>query len=106
MENLDIIQPRVNNYYHMKNIIIFVRSTIYVSLGRVNTLIGRGKSNLIILCYHSVSDNGWRFSVDAEELDQQLKYLMTNFRVISLGTLYKHLTGKINITEPSVVVTF
>lgn len=90
----------------MKSIFIIIRRSVYISLGKLNRLLNRGNGNLIVLCYHSVSDNNWRFSVSAKNLEKQIQFLLKNYKIISLKNLYDYINGKINITEPSVVLTF
>ena len=58
------------------------------------------KSN-IVLCYHSVSDEGWRFSTKRSDFEKQMNYLSKHYNFVSLDDL---ITGKAK--SPSVAITF
>ncbi len=55
----------------------------------------------IILCYHSVSESGWRFSTPLKNFEDQITYLKYNFKIMSLSQLLIY-TGK----ETAVAITF
>jgi len=53
----------------------------------------------LILCYHSVCGNGWRFSTPAKDFKRQLDYLTRNFKVVPVSELLSSKTqGGISIT--------
>ena len=58
------------------------------------------------MCYHSISNNGWRYSVTSKNFKKQLNFLKKNFKIISLSDLDQFLSGKKEINSPSVVITF
>ena len=57
------------------------------------------KKKKIVLCYHSVGDTGWRFSVGTKNFENHIKFLKKNYRFISLNEL---LDGK----KPGIHITF
>lgn len=46
-----------------------------------------------ILCYHSISDNGWRFSTPVEEFEKQIKYLKEHYEIKSLAEILEGKKG-------------
>jgi len=84
---------------------VMIRRIIYIILG---SFIIRSKNkypNIIILCYHSIADNDWRFSVPMSKFKNQIDYLLARFNPISFSDLEKHLNGKKEIKENSFVLT-
>ena len=45
------------------------------------------KKKRIVLCYHSVGDTGWRFSVGIKNFENHIKFLKKNYTFISLNEL-------------------
>ncbi len=54
----------------------------------------------IILCYHSISNDSWRYSTQIKNFETQLKYLKKNHRIVSLDDLLKksRLNNNISLT--------
>jgi len=46
-----------------------------------------------ILCYHSVADSGWRFSTGIRDFEEQIKFLKSKFKIISLEEMLKNKKG-------------
>lgn len=86
-------------------IFILVRKSIYLTLGYIDSVMHR-RSGIIILTYHSVSADGWRFSVDANSLKRQIAYLQKHYTFITLSDLKQHILGNKRIVTPAVVMTF
>jgi peptidoglycan/xylan/chitin deacetylase (PgdA/CDA1 family) len=82
------------------------RKIIYHSLGFIDRVVLRTKNPVVILSYHSISDDNWRFSVTEDHLKEQISYLKQNFDFITIKTLIDYLQGKKKLTHPSVVLTF
>ncbi len=59
------------------------------------------KNNSVVLCYHSVSDGDWRFSVSKKQFLKQIQYLMEHYKLVSLDQL---VNGK--SIKNSVALTF
>ena len=84
---------------------ILLRRTLYILLGKFDQLIGR-KNNLIVFCYHSINNDGWRYGVSVSEFKKQINYLSNHFQFINTDELGKVLLGKKQLKQPSVVITF
>lgn len=52
----------------------------------------------IVLCYHSVSDKPWRYSVDTENFTKQVKFLKKYYNPIPLGELLENEAGGVSFT--------
>ena len=52
----------------------------------------------IILCYHSVGNTGWRYSVRTDDFNSQLDFLKTNYNLVSLQKLLGGKEGGVHIT--------
>ncbi len=87
-------------------IFVSIRRTIYIFLGILNTLFDKQAQNVFILSYHSVSEDGWRFSINAKEIKKQINYLSERFDIIDLKTLESIIIEKKRILKPSIVITF
>jgi len=62
--------------------------------------------SVFVLCYHSISDDGWYYSVPLINLKKQINYLRNNFEIISLSDLEKIINGGKKVNKASVVITF
>lgn len=56
-------------------------------LNRIFPVIAKGKKNKFILCYHSVGNTGWRFSVPLDSFKEQIEYLVNNFNILRLSDI-------------------
>lgn len=79
---------------------------MYLTLGSVNEMIPELKTQVFILCYHSISDDGWDFSVSEREFKKQINYLKSKYDFIALSDVLDFCQGKKEITKPSVVINF
>ncbi|HYK08163.1 MAG TPA: polysaccharide deacetylase family protein [Candidatus Eisenbacteria bacterium] len=61
---------------------------------------------IFILCYHSISDDSWRFGVSLSTLEKQIKFLSSKYSAITLQDVESVIKGKRRITQPSFVITF
>lgn len=104
IENNNLDASFVN--YKFK-LLIFLRNVIYFSLYNFDKYIFRKKSNIVILCYHSVSSDNWRFSINYSSLVKQIEYLRSQgYNFITLDDVKKFIDDEIEITKPSVVISF
>lgn len=87
------------------NLIIQLRNFIYQTLYRFDSLLNR-KADIIILCYHSIVVDNWKYSVSPDEFAAQMAYLKKEFNFISIDDLYLYLSGKKPIKKPVAVITF
>jgi peptidoglycan/xylan/chitin deacetylase (PgdA/CDA1 family) len=69
---------------------------------KLNTLDNQeSKIGASVLCYHSISKDGWEFSVNQWEFEKQIKYLLENKKILTL----KEIINK-NETKNGVAITF
>lgn len=61
---------------------------------------------IFILCYHSISDDAWRYGVSKEVFQKQINYLLRHYSVINLDDLALYLQGKKELKAPAFVITF
>ena len=65
---------------------------------KVSGLSMNNKSKKIMLCYHSVGNDGWRFSTRIETLANHLNFLKKNYNLMSLTDLLSSRSGGLNIS--------
>src|SRR3989344_1592146 len=82
-----------------------IRRLVYLTAGALDRLVPL-KTNIFILCYHSIDNAGWDFSVRPEEFKKQINYLADSYKFISLADLSAYLENKKATDEPSVAITF
>lgn len=56
----------------------------------------RGKK--IVLCYHSVGNNGWRFATRINDFKKQIEFLKKNYKIVGLSDLLKKNKNGIHIS--------
>lgn len=83
-----------------------IRRLVYSALGMVSIALKSKPLPVFVLCYHSISDDGWYFSVTLENFKKQITHLKNNFEIISLSDLEDYIDGKKKFTRQAVVVTF
>lgn len=91
----------------LSEIKFLIRRVIYVSLYWINGIFRVNSANqVVILCYHAVGRDNWRFSIDFEILKKQVTYLMAHYNPITLADLELNLARRKKISEPSFILTF
>ncbi len=61
----------------------------------------------IILCYHSISTDGWFHAVTPPDFKEQIRLLRSNgYHFISLSELVRHLRERTELPHPFCVITF
>jgi peptidoglycan/xylan/chitin deacetylase (PgdA/CDA1 family) len=92
---------------YMKKLLIFIRQSIIRCLGYLGEMLGVGeKAKIIVLCYHSVGNSSWKYSVSPIVFKQQINELLRTRKPISIEDLNLYLLGKKKITAPSFLLTF
>lgn len=84
---------------------VIIRRLIYLSLATLDRIMGKANP-IIIFCYHSISNDNWRFSVDINEFKKQVELLLKNYQPISLSELYGYINGGKELKRPSFLITF
>lgn len=86
-------------------IFVITRRLIYQTLAIADRVLGR-TNPIIVLCYHSIADDNWRFSVGINEFKKQVELLLKKYQPISLSDLYGYINGVKELKRPSFVITF
>lgn len=82
-----------------------LRKVVYSLFFAVDCLLDR-QEKVIVLCYHSVENDKWRFSVSPKEFVKQIKYVLKTYQPIKMEDFEKFLLGNKKITKPSFILTF
>lgn len=61
---------------------------------------------IVVLNYHSVSADGWIYSVNPEIFEKQMKYLAENCHVVDLSEIIDYIKGKKDLPTRTVALTF
>lgn len=83
-----------------------LRNIIYRIILFGNWFLPLKEHEVIILCYHSIANDAWRFSVPMTELKKQIKYLLKTRQPLSLPEFENYLAGKLKLTRPAFIITF
>lgn len=89
----------------LDTIFVIVRRVVY-GMFYIGNLLPIRKNKIVILCYHSVGDDSWRYTVSFENLKKQMAYMLSCYQPITLEDVEKYIRGEIDINKPSFVVTF
>ncbi len=85
---------------------IAFRRLMYTMFGVIGRFASEKRNHVYVLCYHAVSDDAWKFSINQKVIERQIDYLLTKRKPVTLRDLELHVRGAKPITEPSFVVTF
>lgn len=83
-----------------------IRTAIYFILSLTNPFISQEQPPIIVLSYHSISENNWQYGVSFALFKKQIEFLEKQYQFISIDSLNDFLTGVKTITQPSVIITF
>lgn len=86
------------------SILTAIRKYLYRLLYFVDLKLGN-KPKIFVLCYHSISAD-WRYGVSVSEFKKQINYLKNFYNFITPKQFELYLQSKINLTFPSVLLTF
>src|SRR3990167_2769239 len=81
------------------------RNFIYECVRIMNLFFGAKKPRIAIFCYHSISGDGWRFSVRAQEFKKQINHLIKTYTPIKASELPEYISEK-EIEKNMFVLTF
>ena len=85
---------------------LLIRNFIYECVRIMNLFFGAKKPRIAIFCYHSISGDGWRFSVRAQEFKKQINHLIKTYTPIKASELPEYISGKKEIEKNMFVLTF
>lgn len=93
---------------HTYSVVITMRRLIYTVFSWVDGRISRWiQPRVIILCYHSISSDDWRFSVSRSAFEWQIDWLKERgYQFLRLSDIPEVLSGARTLKQPSVVLTF
>lgn len=64
------------------------------------------KPNVVVYCYHSISNYDWRFSVSKEQFEKQMNWLFEWGTPITPVDFEKYMRGELHLTQNSFLITF
>ncbi len=82
-----------------------IRNTVYQGASFIDSVLNR-QARIAVLCYHSISNDNWRYSVSLKSFEQQMKVLVHWGNPISYKDIYEYVTGKKELKEKSFLITF
>ncbi len=87
-------------------IILLARRLFYQSFDWIGKLFSSKESGVIVVCYHGIGQDGWRFSVEREEFEKQINFLSAHFCPLTASDLRLFLKKKKRISRPGFILTF
>jgi peptidoglycan/xylan/chitin deacetylase (PgdA/CDA1 family) len=89
---------------------LFAFFIYHLQLFQIFSFFGKNKKGAIILTYHSVgdiSDKSYsKYSVSLKNFEEQIRYLISNNKIISLEKLVTDIKNEVNLSDGSVAITF
>ncbi len=95
----------MTNYILLK-LYVYCRRSIYFILWLIDALTSANRNSIVVLSYHSVSQDNWRYSIDPDVIKKQIDYLLKYYDFASLNDLSKYLKGLKKFSKPTVILTF
>lgn len=83
-----------------------IRRIAYRVLGALDRIVGRKSPQVFVLCYHSASDDGGRFSMDADTIRTQIEWLCAQYTAVSLADIIDFIEGKKVFSTSVFAITF
>lgn len=62
--------------------------------------------DIYILCYHSIDNDPWRYSVSLSSFSDQLAYLSLHYDFWSMNELVSYLSSPSHLTSSKIIITF
>lgn len=81
------------------------RRSVYKALYAFDQILDR-KMNIVVLCYHDVSNSGWTHAVSLTNFKKQINYLSQNYNFISAQDLEEFLLKGKKLPKKSILITF
>lgn len=82
--------------------LLYLRNAVYF----ISSLFPYKQSRIIIYCYHSISDDNWRFSVSKSNFEEQIRLLLKDYTPLKLSDLNNYLIGTNKIDRNYFIITF
>lgn len=111
MSKLEALNKSMNNTNIFKSsfsskAFIYARNLVYMTIGVLSAIFPSRKPKIVVYCYHSISNDGWRFSVTKENFEKQINFLLKNQQPIKSSDLDDYISGKKKLEQDSFVITF
>ncbi len=82
-----------------------IRNRLFCATGFIDRIADM-QTGIVILGYHSISNDGWRFSTPLAAFTKQMKHIRRTHMPVSMDDIAHHISGKKAITRASFTVTF
>lgn len=79
---------------------------MYATIGFLNRFLPKHTPRIVVYCYHSISDDGWRFSVTESNFKKQIEILLKNQTPLAVRDLPSYLSGEKKLTKDAFIITF
>ncbi len=96
----------MDNFKNIDKLKLIVRKFIYSSIYFLDVFIVKKNPDIFILCYHSIAEDKWRFSINFETLKKQVEYLLKKYKPVSLEDIEQHIQERKKIVQPSFAICF
>lgn len=84
---------------------IVIRRFFYICFALIHK-ITTVKNGIYVLCYHSISDKGWRFSNSKKEFMKHISFIHRNFSFITPSEFVAYTTAGKKVKKPVFLLTF
>jgi peptidoglycan/xylan/chitin deacetylase (PgdA/CDA1 family) len=84
---------------------IVLRRIVYIVLGFIDRVLLPRPNLPIILSYHSIANDNWRFSINNNTFKKQINYLYKHYEFITLKEVEEYMRGKKALQKPAIVLT-
>jgi len=89
-----------------KRILLFLRKLLYIKTYILWLLFPHGEFSAYILCYHSINNDNWDYSLDEKVFEKQLQYLTSHYRAGTLDDVTAIIKEGRKFPQPLFVITF
>lgn len=83
-----------------------IRQLAYSSINALAELDRNPVENGFVVCYHSIGNDGWEFSVTKTDFIKQVDFLLQNYQSIGVEQLEQYLSGEYIPEKPFFLITF
>ncbi len=84
---------------------IAMRRLLYMCFALIHRII-TAKNGMYVLCYHSISDKGWRFSNTREQFLKQISFIYRTFSFITPTEFIEYVSSGKKLRKPVFLLTF
>lgn len=104
---MDVLYRNTTPKSHVSpSMLLLLRNIVYSGIGFINRFFLKDKPQIVVYCYHSISDDGWRFSVTENNFKKQIQYLLKNQTAITIQDLISYVNGEKKLKKNAFVITF